>query len=331
MQVGLQGGLSWLGTQLALTKDSTSLNQLFVQEYMTWDLIKLWPNWLESHVWAVAACCLYVINQEIRRTETNRISLPSSASGGPSAPCLDRRISLGLSPPNKPWEQKRVILESSIKSVSEVYKQMCNYLVSDRSCSLIRWIHCSSSGALYDARYSSRSLLKKVGDSPALALLPSGNRGNKGLIHILVWRYYVKGLFHNWTLHLDTVHTRAQTHPCVFWYQSALMRLEVRMMTLKPSSYHSSIIFLLNETQQVQTNCNGSHLVVHLKGRGTQTIPEYTLAEPVCFSLWQHQESDKSRQGKKSLRVVSSKSNIQLGLSGRITHISPIQRQIQTC
>lgn len=216
MQVGLQGGLSWLGTQLALTKDSTSLNQLFVQEYMTWDLIKLWPNWLESHVWAVAACCLYVINQEIRRTETNRISLPSSASGGPSAPCLDRRISLGLSPPNKPWEQKRVILESSIKSVSEVYKQMCNYLVSDRSCSLIRWIHCSSSGALYDARYSSRSLLKKVGDSPALALLPSGNRGNKGLIHILVWRYYVKGLFHNWTLHLDTVHTHARRLTLVF-------------------------------------------------------------------------------------------------------------------
>lgn len=39
-----------------------------------------------------------------------------------------------------------------------------------------------------------------------------------------------------------------QTHPCVFWYQSALMRLEVRMMTLKPSSYHSSIIFLHKDT-----------------------------------------------------------------------------------
>lgn len=62
------------------------------------------------------------------------------------------------------------------------------YLVLDRSCSLIRWIHSSSSGARYDARYSSRSLLKKVGDSPAVALLPSGNRGNKGLIHILVWK-----------------------------------------------------------------------------------------------------------------------------------------------
>lgn len=41
-----------------------------------------------------------------------------------------------------------------------------------------------------------------------------------------------------------------QTHPCVFWYQSALMRLEVRMMTLKPSSYHSSIILLHKDTQQ---------------------------------------------------------------------------------
>lgn len=40
------------------------------------------------------------------------------------------------------------------------------------------------------------------------------------------------------------------THPCVFWYQSALMRLEVRMMTLKPSSYHSNIIFLQSDMQQ---------------------------------------------------------------------------------
>lgn len=60
------------------------------------------------------------------------------------------------------------------------------YLVSDRSCSLIRWIHSSSSGAWYAARYSSRSRLKKVGDSPEVGLLPSGNRGNRGLIHILM-------------------------------------------------------------------------------------------------------------------------------------------------
>lgn len=48
-------------------------------------------------------------------------------------------------------------------------------------------------------------------------------------------------------------------HPCVFWYQSALMRLEVRMMTLKPSSYHSSIIFLQQRhrvSRSVNTGCS---------------------------------------------------------------------------
>lgn len=80
---------------------------------------------------------------------------------------------------------------------------MCNFtcLVSDRSCSLIRWIHSSSSGARYDIKYSSRSLLKKVGDSPALALLPFGNRGNRGLIHILYWGGRDPTDYHNQSLH----------------------------------------------------------------------------------------------------------------------------------
>lgn len=93
--------------------------------------------------------------------------------------------------------------------------------------------------------------MKNVGDSPALALLPSGNRGNKGLIHNLNEKQHIKqGCFHHWSLVCVCVSDETKilrnpdTHPCVFWYQSALMRLEVRMMTLKPSSYHSSIIFL---------------------------------------------------------------------------------------
>lgn len=78
----------------------------------------------------------------------------------------------------------------------------CAYLASDRSCSLIRWIHSSSCGARYDVRYSRRSLLKQVGDSPALALLPSGNRGNKGLIHILGRTESIERQFHHHNLSL---------------------------------------------------------------------------------------------------------------------------------
>ncbi len=64
----------------------------------------------------------------------------------------------------------------------------------------------------------------------------------------------MQGQFHKQTLYVNTV--EHQTHPCVFWYQSALMRLEVRMTTLKPSSYHSNIIFLHKGTQQLSALCN---------------------------------------------------------------------------
>lgn len=55
--------------------------------------------------------------------------------------------------------------------------------------------------------------------------------------------------------------TIKSAHPCVFWYQSALMRLDVRIMTLKPSSYHNNIIFLLGHTKRFhQTHAKCSYL-----------------------------------------------------------------------
>lgn len=150
------------------------------------------------------------------------------------------------------------ITDACVTCVS-AYLQHLTCLVSDRSCSLIRWIHSSSSCARYDARYSSRSLLKKVGDSPALAVLPSGNRGNRGLIHNLVWETQIQPVTQSPALKyfltaINTGEQKQQTHPCVFWYQSALIRLEVMMMTLKPSSYHSNIIFLHKEAGQLSVD-----------------------------------------------------------------------------
>ena len=100
------------------------------------------------------------------------------------------------------------------------------HLVSERSCSLMRWIHSPSSGARYEARYSSRSFLKRVGDSPSLDGLPSGNRGNRGLSHNLAAK-------------TQTKHYIFSRHK--FWIRGYLIRF------LIPCHFHYSInIFILS-------------------------------------------------------------------------------------
>lgn len=93
---------------------------------------------------------------------------------------------LNLSNPSlrSPWKPKiSCHLTLDLNTVSFMCRM--SHRVSERSCCLMRSIQSASSGARYASRYSSRSLLKLVGDSPAVPGLPSGNLGYSGLIHIL--------------------------------------------------------------------------------------------------------------------------------------------------